>query len=185
MAWWRLPFDEDQDARTGRTATGMSSATVLDSIIEGVRADVAAREAVVSLAEIKETAKDAPPPLDVLAALREPGIGVIAEVKRASPSRGAAGVDLRSGQAGPRLRGRRSARHQRADRAAPVQRLARRPGRGARRGVNPGAAQGLHRPAVSDPRGSCARRRHAAADRRGAGAAGAGVDAGSHRVARA
>ena len=32
----------------------MSSATVLDSIIEGVRADVAAREAVVPLAEIKE-----------------------------------------------------------------------------------------------------------------------------------
>ena len=31
----------------------MSSGTVLDSIIEGVRADVAAREAVVSLAEIK------------------------------------------------------------------------------------------------------------------------------------
>jgi indole-3-glycerol phosphate synthase len=66
----------------------MSSATVLDSIIEGVRADVAAREAVVSLDEIKERAKDAPPPLNVMAALREPGIGVIAEVKRASPSRG-------------------------------------------------------------------------------------------------
>jgi indole-3-glycerol phosphate synthase len=66
----------------------MSSATVLDSIIEGVRADVAAREAVVSLAEIKKMAKDAPSPLNVLAALREPGIGVIAEVKRASPSRG-------------------------------------------------------------------------------------------------
>ena len=66
----------------------MSSGTVLDSIIEGVRADVAAREAVVSLDEIKEPAKDAPPPLDVMAALREPGIGVIAEVKRASPSRG-------------------------------------------------------------------------------------------------
>jgi len=31
----------------------MSSATVLDSIIEGVRADVAAREAVVSMSEIK------------------------------------------------------------------------------------------------------------------------------------
>ena len=66
----------------------MSSVTVLDSIIEGVRADVAAREAVIPLAEIKEMAKDAPVPLNVMAALREPGIGVIAEVKRASPSRG-------------------------------------------------------------------------------------------------
>ncbi|MGY4651509.1 indole-3-glycerol phosphate synthase TrpC [Mycobacterium sp. URHB0021] len=66
----------------------MSSATVLDSIIDGVRADVAAREAVISLTEIKGMAKDAPPPLDVMAALRAPGIGVIAEVKRASPSRG-------------------------------------------------------------------------------------------------
>ena len=66
----------------------MSSGTALDSIIEGVRADVAAREAVVSLAEIKEAAKTAPPPLDVMAVLREPGIGVIAEIKRASPSKG-------------------------------------------------------------------------------------------------
>jgi len=66
----------------------MGSVTVLDSIIEGVRADVAAREAAIPLTEIKRMAKDAPSPLDVMAALREPGIGVIAEVKRASPSRG-------------------------------------------------------------------------------------------------
>src|SRR5260370_32470400 len=66
----------------------MSSATVLDSIIEGVRADVAAREAVVPLAEIKQLAKDAPASLDVLAAVRERGMGVIGEGKRASPSRG-------------------------------------------------------------------------------------------------
>jgi indole-3-glycerol phosphate synthase len=66
----------------------MSSATVLDSIIEGVLADVAAREAASSLAEVKAKARDAAAPLDVLAALRQPGIGVIAEVKRASPSRG-------------------------------------------------------------------------------------------------
>jgi indole-3-glycerol phosphate synthase len=68
--------------------TGMSSATVLDSIIEGVRADVVAREAVVSMSEIKAAAEAMPAPLDVMAALREPGIGVIAEVKRASPSAG-------------------------------------------------------------------------------------------------
>ncbi len=41
------------------------------------------------LATVKAAAKAAPKPLDVMAALREPGIAVIAEVKRASPSRGA------------------------------------------------------------------------------------------------
>ena len=40
----------------------MSSASVLDSIIEGVRADVAAREAVVSMAEIRAEFFKAPYP---------------------------------------------------------------------------------------------------------------------------
>jgi len=63
-------------------------ASVLDSIVDGVRADLAVREAEVDFAEIKRRAAAAPPPRDVMAALRAPGIGVIAEVKRRSPSKG-------------------------------------------------------------------------------------------------
>lgn len=66
----------------------MSGGTVLDSIIEGVKADVAAREAVLDFAAVKEAAKRAPEPRNATAALLQPGIGVIAEVKRASPSKG-------------------------------------------------------------------------------------------------
>ncbi|MGZ4587276.1 MAG: indole-3-glycerol phosphate synthase TrpC [Mycobacteriaceae bacterium] len=62
---------------------------VLDSIVEGVKADVAARELVTDLATVKAAAKAAPPARDVVAALQASGIAVIAEVKRASPSRGA------------------------------------------------------------------------------------------------
>ena len=61
---------------------------VLDGILIGVREDLAAREAQVPLAEVKARAADAPAPRAVLPVLLEPGVGVIAEVKRASPSRG-------------------------------------------------------------------------------------------------
>jgi indole-3-glycerol phosphate synthase len=63
-------------------------ASVLDSIVDGVRADLAAREARVDFTEIKRRSSLAPPPRDALAALRAPGIGVVAEVKRRSPSKG-------------------------------------------------------------------------------------------------
>jgi indole-3-glycerol phosphate synthase len=67
---------------------GHSGGSVLDSIVDGVRADLAERESAIDFAEIKRRAVAAPPPRDVMAALQAPGIGVIAEVKRASPSRG-------------------------------------------------------------------------------------------------
>ena len=62
--------------------------SVLDEILVGVRADVAAREAAVPFAEVKQAAARRAPGRDAMAALRAPGVGVIAEVKRSSPSAG-------------------------------------------------------------------------------------------------
>ena len=62
---------------------------VLGEIVAGVREDVAAREAEVPLSAMKQRAAAASPAKDALAALRAPGVGVIAEVKRRSPSKGA------------------------------------------------------------------------------------------------
>jgi indole-3-glycerol phosphate synthase len=61
---------------------------VLEGILGGVREDLAAREAARPLAEVKAAARAAPAPRAVLPVLREAGVGVIAEVKRSSPSRG-------------------------------------------------------------------------------------------------
>jgi indole-3-glycerol phosphate synthase len=62
--------------------------SVLDEILAGVRDDVAARQQQVSMDEIRDLAAAAPPPRDAYTLLRKPGVGVIAEVKRASPSKG-------------------------------------------------------------------------------------------------
>ena len=62
--------------------------SVLDEILEGVRADLAERQSRVSLEQLKDMARRAPSPLDALGALKADGVSVIAEVKRASPSKG-------------------------------------------------------------------------------------------------
>jgi len=63
--------------------------SVLDEILDGVRADLAERQRRVPLEQLKDMARRAASPLDALAALKADGVSVIAEVKRASPSRGA------------------------------------------------------------------------------------------------
>jgi len=63
--------------------------TVLAEIIEGVRQDVAARESVVPLSEVKVRAAKQQPPIPVISRLKpHDAVAVIAEIKRASPSKG-------------------------------------------------------------------------------------------------
>ncbi len=63
--------------------------SVLDDIIVGVREDLAARQALTSLEQLKDLAQARSRAKDGYAALRQPGVAVIAEVKRSSPSKGA------------------------------------------------------------------------------------------------
>ncbi|WP_413254170.1 indole-3-glycerol phosphate synthase TrpC [Streptomyces decoyicus] len=63
--------------------------TVLDEIIGGVREDLAARQRLLPEGELRDRVADASPALDAAAVLRSAeGVQVIAEVKRASPSKG-------------------------------------------------------------------------------------------------
>jgi indole-3-glycerol phosphate synthase len=63
--------------------------SVLNEILDGVRADLAARQRDVTLDQLKDMAGRAPSPKDPMPALRGEDVVVIAEVKRASPSKGA------------------------------------------------------------------------------------------------
>lgn len=66
----------------------VETGTILDRILARTAADVAVRRAQVSIADLERRAVDRASPLGLRAALAVPGISVIAEIKRASPSRG-------------------------------------------------------------------------------------------------
>jgi indole-3-glycerol phosphate synthase len=69
---------------TGTATTG----TILDRILARTAADVAERKDRVPLPALERLAADRPRPLDLRQAIAGPGVSVIAEIKRASPSRG-------------------------------------------------------------------------------------------------
>ncbi len=61
---------------------------MLDEIMRHKRDEVPKRAAALPLTTLRALAETAPAPLDFAAALRGPGVSLIAEVKKASPSRG-------------------------------------------------------------------------------------------------
>ena len=70
--------------------------SILDEIVATKRTEIAAAKAAVPEAELRRRIDEAPPPRDFFQALSAPGpIKLIAEVKKASPSKGVIRADFR------------------------------------------------------------------------------------------
>jgi indole-3-glycerol phosphate synthase len=69
-------------------AATVETGTILDRIIQRTVSDVCQRKAEAPLADLERMAADRPHPVSLHAALSGPDVSVIAEIKRASPSRG-------------------------------------------------------------------------------------------------
>ncbi|OGO06759.1 MAG: hypothetical protein A2Y73_02610 [Chloroflexi bacterium RBG_13_56_8] len=67
---------------------------ILDDILARTHADLAKRKALYPEGPLRERLADVPPTLDVRGILRNSGVSIVAEIKRASPSRGALNATL-------------------------------------------------------------------------------------------
>ena len=72
-----------------------ATGTILDRILERTASDLSERKTRVPLAQLEQRAANRPYPISLRAALEGPTVSVIAEIKRASPSRGIFPVDVR------------------------------------------------------------------------------------------
>ena len=71
---------------------------ILDQIIADTRASLANRQALHPEGALREQLGQVPQPLDVISFLQRHGVSIVAEVKRASPSRGALDLNLEPAQ---------------------------------------------------------------------------------------
>jgi indole-3-glycerol phosphate synthase len=72
----------------------MTTGTILDEIVDWKRDEVARCKQALPLVDVQADAARAPTPRSLVDALRRPGVSLIAEVKRASPSKGLLRPDL-------------------------------------------------------------------------------------------
>ena len=119
--------------------------TILEEIVATKRQEIAAAREARPESELRAALLDAPPVRDFLAALSGPGgIHLIAEVKKASPSKGVIREDFQPVEIAQDLPAARRGGDQRADGSAVFPGLPAIPDRNPGRGRNSAAAQGFH-----------------------------------------
>ena len=120
-----------------------ATGTILDEILRWKRLEVAQHKADRPLHDVQAAMARAPPPRDLAAALRAPGVSLIAEIKRASPSKGPLRPDLDPGALAQTYEANGAAAISVLTDAALFSGQPRRPARGPAGGRPAGAAQGL------------------------------------------